>query len=142
MPRPPTEWKHRTMTGRITYEKPKHTFTGSDVLRVYRGFVDQASIAELIEIAVQAARGGLDGIWNRLGPRSAVGDLLLALFDLLRSWLYANATAELVGAVEKLHPQVAELLVWIKQQLEEWTEFLMSPVIPEEEKQIELFKKI
>lgn len=104
-------WRFRTNKGRVVYDAPPHMFSRADVLRVYRGWLDQASLAEITltawELWLLSGQAARDRAfpplrWIREWLKR-IGEQVLS--DLV-SWETAPEVLELAGDLNTLSEQL------------------------------------
>ncbi len=107
-----TQWLTKTNKGRVVYDRKPHTFSAADVNRVHIGWLDQANIDEIWDIATAI-------VFSSLAATDRRADFILAhdrLFDHIQTtirFFQGEFEPQYVQNLRRLKAIVEEIMSWI-----------------------------
>lgn len=101
-------WLHKTNTGRVVYERRRHRFSGRDLIRVQRNFLEHADFDDIVETISQTTADALRSAGQAWGLEKAVL-LFESLFSVITAWVATQAFDLGKQLLSRMYPAVKKL---------------------------------
>lgn len=105
-------WLHRTKSGRVVYERPRHRFSRRDLERIRKEYTLNAEIDDVIEVVLQSAIDGLKLLEARAADPKA-WELATELVFQVKLWAQTHGEFTLKEQAGPLYSRATDLADWL-----------------------------